>query len=175
MFEVGVARTFHALHQLEAETESASHEHSHDYRVEAVARGDRLDENGMLLDLDLLGAALTECLAELDAADLDALPAFAGTVAVASWYGTREVTLGLGGAFHRRRLRVISSQVSTLDPVLAPRWDRDRRTALVSSLLAELPLRAMVTHRFPFHEAAAAYELLDRSPEEVVQVVLDYV
>ena len=39
-----------------------------------------------------------------------------GTVVVASWYGTRDATLGLGGAFHRRRLRVLSSQVSTLDP-----------------------------------------------------------
>ena len=70
MFEVGVARTFHALHQLEAEDPAASHEHSHDYRAEVVARGERLDENAMLVDLDLLGAALAECLAELDAADL---------------------------------------------------------------------------------------------------------
>ena len=38
MFEVGVARTFHALHQLEAEDPDASHEHSHDYRAEVVAR-----------------------------------------------------------------------------------------------------------------------------------------
>ena len=78
MFEVGVARTFHALHQLDAEDESAGHEHSHDYRAEAVVRGERLAENGMLLDLDVLGAALTECLTELDSADLDTLPAFAG-------------------------------------------------------------------------------------------------
>ena len=101
--------------------------------------------------------------------------AFAGTIVVASWYGTRDATLALGGAFHRRRLRVLSSQVSTLDPTVAPRWDRARRTALVTELLQELPLAPLVTHRFPFHEAAAAYELLDRTPEDCVQVVLDYV
>jgi 6-pyruvoyltetrahydropterin/6-carboxytetrahydropterin synthase len=78
MFEVGVARTFHALHQLETEDPSASHEHSHDYRAEVVARGERLDQNGMLLDLDALGAALTACLTELDAADLGTLAAFEG-------------------------------------------------------------------------------------------------
>jgi 6-pyruvoyltetrahydropterin/6-carboxytetrahydropterin synthase len=78
MFEVGVARTFQALHQLEAEAASATHEHSHDYRVEVVVRGGRLAENGMLLDLDALGAALSECLTELDAADLGTLPAFSG-------------------------------------------------------------------------------------------------
>jgi 6-pyruvoyltetrahydropterin/6-carboxytetrahydropterin synthase len=96
MFEVGVARTFHALHQLEAEEASASHEHSHDYRCEVVVRGADLDENAMLLDLDALGAAVTECLAELDAADLDTLPAFAGrsttveTVAEHIWDYVRE-------------------------------------------------------------------------------------
>ena len=96
MFEVGVARTFHALHQLEADDPSAGHEHSHDYRCEVVVRGADLDENAMLLDLDALGAAVTECLAELDAADLDELPAFAGrsttveTVAEHIWDHVRE-------------------------------------------------------------------------------------
>ena len=56
MFEVGVARTFHALHQLEADDPAATHEHSHDYRAEVVARGERLDENAMLVDLDSLAA-----------------------------------------------------------------------------------------------------------------------
>src|SRR5262245_38669716 len=101
--------------------------------------------------------------------------AFGGTVVVGSWYGSREVGLNLGARFHRRRLRLVSSQVSTLDPALAPRWDRARRTALVSGLLNELPLAGLITHRFPMAQAAAAYELLDRHPEECLQVVLDYV
>jgi 2-desacetyl-2-hydroxyethyl bacteriochlorophyllide A dehydrogenase len=111
-------------------------------------------------------AALQACI---DAA------AFGGTVVVASWYGTRDVSLSLGSRFHRRRLRVVSSQVSTLDPALAPRWDRARRTAVVAELLNELPLNDLITHRFPLNQAAAAYEVLDRRPEECLQVVLDYV
>jgi 6-pyruvoyltetrahydropterin/6-carboxytetrahydropterin synthase len=96
MFEVGVARTFHALHQLEADDPAASHEHSHDYRAEVVALGERLDENAMLVDLDLLGAALSECLEELDSVDLGSLAAFAGrnttveTVAEHIWTSVRE-------------------------------------------------------------------------------------
>ncbi len=96
MFEVGVARMFHALHQLEAEDPAESHEHSHDYRAEVVARGESLDENAMLVDLDLLGAALSECLAELDSVDLGSLEAFAGknttveTVAEHIWIHVRE-------------------------------------------------------------------------------------
>jgi 2-desacetyl-2-hydroxyethyl bacteriochlorophyllide A dehydrogenase len=111
-------------------------------------------------------AALQPCL--------DAV-AFAGTIVVASWYGTQEVTLELGGGFHRRRLRLVSSQVSTLDPTTSPRWDRARRTAVVAELLCELPLADLVTHRFPFAAAASAYELLKRNPGECLQVVLDYV
>ena len=96
MFEVGVARTFHALHQLEAEDAVASHEHSHDYRAEVVGRGERLDENAMLVDLDLLGSALSECLTELDSVDLGSLEAFAGrnttveTVAEHIWTHVRD-------------------------------------------------------------------------------------
>ena len=101
--------------------------------------------------------------------------AVGGTIVVASWYGTRAVELGLGGAFHRRRLRMVSSQVSTLDATLSPRWTRDRRTELVRDLLTELPLEELITHRFPFSAAASAYELLESVPEECLQVVLDYV
>ena len=43
------------------------------------------------------------------------------------------------------------------------------------ALLEELPLNALITHRVPFDQAAAAYELLDRRAGECLQVVLDYV
>ena len=39
----------------------------------------------------------------------------------------------------------------------------------------ELPLKELITHRFPLDQAAAAYELLDRRAGECLQVVLDYV
>ena len=97
MFEVGVARTFHALHQLEAADPAACHEHSHDYRAEVVARGEQLDQNAMPLDLDALGAALSACLAELDAADLSTLADFEGrettveTVAEHIWSHIRDL------------------------------------------------------------------------------------
>ena len=114
MFEVGVARTFHALHQLETEDPGATHEHSHDYRAEVVARGEHLDENAMLVDLDLLGEALSECLAELDSVDLDSLAAFAGrnttveTVAEHIWTHVRD-RLGLASALASLRVTVYES------------------------------------------------------------------
>lgn len=98
--------------------------------------------------------------------------AFSGTVVAASWYGTRPATLDLGGAFHRKRLSLVGSQVSTLDPALTGRWDRARRMDQVRGLLCDLPLDGLVTHRFPIREAAAAYDMLERHPEECLQVVL---
>lgn len=98
-----------------------------------------------------------------------------GTVVVASWYGTKPVQLQLGGAFHRRRLRLVSSQVSHLDPSLAPRWDRDRRTQVALDLLPQLDLAPLVTHRFRLEEAADAYRLIDERPEQTVQVVFRHV
>jgi len=97
-----------------------------------------------------------------------------GTVLVASWYGTKPVSLDLGGHFHRGRIRVRSSQVGQLDPSLLPRWDRQRRAAEVLSLLSELPLGGLVSHRIPFRQAADAYRLIDEHPEQTVQVALTY-
>jgi 6-pyruvoyl-tetrahydropterin synthase len=114
MFEVGVARTFHALHQLETDAPTGEHEHSHDDRAEVVARGEALDENAMLVDIDALGAALTDCLIELDSSDLDALPAFAGrsttveTVAEHIWNHVAD-RLGRGRALVALRVTVYES------------------------------------------------------------------
>jgi 2-desacetyl-2-hydroxyethyl bacteriochlorophyllide A dehydrogenase len=100
--------------------------------------------------------------------------AFGGTVVVASWYGDRLVALDLGRTFHRRRIRIVSSQVSTLDPSLSARWSRERRTELATRLLGELPLTQLISHRFGLTQAAAAYQLLDQRPEEAVQVIFCY-
>ena len=97
-----------------------------------------------------------------------------GTVVAASWYGTKPVTLDLGGHFHRGRVRLRSSQVGRLNPELSPRWDYARRMATVTTLLPELQLAELITHRFPFAHAADAYGLVDERPEKVVQVALTY-
>jgi 2-desacetyl-2-hydroxyethyl bacteriochlorophyllide A dehydrogenase len=100
--------------------------------------------------------------------------AIEGTVVVASWYGTKPVTLELGGHFHRGRVRLRSSQVGRIGPERSARWDHQRRTATVVGLLSKLQLDPLVTHRIPFAEAATAFRLIDERPDEVVQIVLEY-
>lgn len=111
------------------------------------------------------GAALGQALACV---------AFQGTVVVSSWYGTKTVSVPLGGPFHRRRLRLVSSQVSTIDPSLQPRWTPARRLELARGYLGRLQLAPLISHRIPMMDAARAYALVDEHPEATVQVVLTY-
>jgi threonine dehydrogenase-like Zn-dependent dehydrogenase len=94
-------------------------------------------------------------------------------VVEASWYGSAEATLSLGVAFHRRRLRLESSQVSRISSTMTARWSKQRRFDLVMRLLSELEPRKYVTHRFPLSEAAAAYRLLDSGEEGTLQILLE--
>ena len=96
-----------------------------------------------------------------------------GVAIVASWYGAKPVTLPLGAEFHRRRLEIRSSQVSTIGG-RAVRWDRRRRLEATQALLAELPLSVLASHTFPLERAPEAYAALDRGDDGVVHVALAY-
>jgi 2-desacetyl-2-hydroxyethyl bacteriochlorophyllide A dehydrogenase len=97
-----------------------------------------------------------------------------GTALVCSWYGTRPVPLPLGADFHRRRLVIRSTQVSTLPAALTARWDRGRRAALAWRLARELPLAALATHEFPFERAAEAYASVDAKQGGLIHATLRY-
>jgi threonine dehydrogenase-like Zn-dependent dehydrogenase len=97
-----------------------------------------------------------------------------GTALVASWYGTKEVTLPLGAEFHRRRLTIRSTQVSTIPARLASRWSPESRRRAVLGLLGELPVDRLATHTFPFEEAASAYATIDAGAEGLIHAALEY-
>lgn len=97
-----------------------------------------------------------------------------GRVVIGSWYGRKLGELNLGGEFHRQRQRLISSQVSTIAPELRGRFSKGRTLNLAWQMMRELAPARLISHRLPLEEAPRAYELLDRRPEEAVQVVLTY-
>ena len=107
-------------------------------------------------------------------ADGLALLGHEGTALVGSWYGTKPVPLPLGAHFHRRRLTVRSSQVSTIPAALQARWDVERRRAAALHLLDVLPLGPVATTEFAFDDAAGAYAAIDRGEQGVVHVALRY-
>jgi threonine dehydrogenase-like Zn-dependent dehydrogenase len=97
-----------------------------------------------------------------------------GTLLVASWFGTKPVVLPLGGAFHRRRLIIRSSQVSTVPARLSGTWTQSRRQRETVELLAELPLAELCTHVFAFGHAAEAFRAVDEGLPGLMHAVLDY-
>jgi threonine dehydrogenase-like Zn-dependent dehydrogenase len=109
-------------------------------------------------DLTIHTSATGEGLATaLGAAGLEA------TVVEASWYGDRPPTVGLGGAFHSRRLRLVSSQVSLVPTERRARWSNRRRLEAALGLLADPVLDVLISGETAFRDLAKRYaEVLDR-------------
>jgi threonine dehydrogenase-like Zn-dependent dehydrogenase len=97
-----------------------------------------------------------------------------GRILVGSWYGQKRADLNLGGQFHRSHMQMISSQVSHIAPKWNGRWTKSRRLQMAWQMLAHLRPEKLITHRVPIEQAAQAYQLLDHSPEQTVQIVLFY-
>ena len=102
------------------------------------------------------------------------LLAHEGTALVCSWYGTKPVVLPLGAEFHRRRLAIRSTQVSTIPASLSGRWDPTRRREVTRTLLSELPLGALATHEFPFERAPEAYAAVAGAEPDLMHAALRY-
>ena len=99
---------------------------------------------------------------------------FSGRIVIGSWYGQKRDEINLGGSFHRSRIRLVSSQVSTISPELSGRWDKPRRFDVAWKALERIQPEKWVTHRFSLEEAVKAYQLLDENPQETIQVIFDY-
>ncbi len=102
------------------------------------------------------------------------LSGFEGRVVVGSFYGKKRAEIDLGGQFHRNRIRLISSQVSNLNPLLSGRWEKSRRFHVVWEMLKQIKPAKLITHSSTIREAAEAYRLLDAKPGEAIQVVFKY-
>jgi len=122
------------------------------------------------------GADLTYELSGNPAALDQAIAAtgFSGRVVIGSWYGQKRADVNLGGRFHRSRIRLISSQVSTLAPEWTGRWSKARRLQVAWQMLEQMRPTQLITHRFPLAQAARAYAMLDQHPEDALQVLLTY-
>ncbi len=133
----------------------------------ASAVRERLGENGADLTIEVSGdpAALDDAIAATGEN---------GRIVVGSCYGTKRASLDLGGYFHRSRIDVKASQVSTIDPVHRGRWSKDRRLDEAWRWLESLDVSPLITDRVPVEEAPTAYERLDDAPNSTLQVLLTY-
>ncbi|WP_037340998.1 zinc-dependent alcohol dehydrogenase [Saccharospirillum impatiens] len=102
------------------------------------------------------------------------LSGFASRIVIGSWYGNKPVSLDLGGAAHRNRLQLITSQVSTLAPSLSGRWDKQRRFDVAWNMIRRIDPTQLITHTVPLHEAGALYQQLHEQQPGIVQPVFHY-
>ncbi len=99
---------------------------------------------------------------------------FGGRIVLGSWYGGQHHPVTLGGAFHRRRLSLVSSQVSTVAAELSARWSKSRRLRLAWHWLGRIGPERWVTHVFPPSQCQAAFELAAHPTDSVLQILFDY-
>jgi hypothetical protein len=81
-----------------------------------------------------------------------------------SWYGSRDVTLPLGEAFHSRRLTLKSSQVGRLPAARGARWDYRRRLAKALDLLLDPRLDVLISGESDFDDLPVVMSKLAYEP-----------
>ena len=81
--EVGLSRSVRAFHIMPGLPGPEGQLHDHDYRIEIVVDREQLDGRGMVCDLDVLEAALTELTSQVEGRNLEEIrPAGAEAVTV---------------------------------------------------------------------------------------------
>lgn len=89
-----------------------------------------------------------------------------------SWYGDEAVPVHLGGEFHARRLRLVSSQVGQVAASRRPRWEAGRRLAKALSLLADARLDDLITGEVAFADLPEALpSILDEDADGLMTAV----
>lgn len=85
-----------------------------------------------------------------------------GTVVELSWYGKRSVTLALGQRFHYNRIRIVSSQVSTIPVHMQERFGIADRKKMSAELLSDDCFDELITNEIAFEESPQFFDLLRR-------------
>jgi threonine dehydrogenase-like Zn-dependent dehydrogenase len=102
------------------------------------------------------------------------MAAYDTVVTCLGWYQGECSMLNLAEEFHHNRVTLRSSQTGGIDPAIANMWNSNRKTQICCSLLSKLKLDNLITQIIPFENAADAYEIVDKNPEQAIQVVLKY-
>lgn len=86
-------------------------------------------------------------------------------VVEASWFGHRTVPLALGGAFHSRRLRIVSSQVGSVPSERRARWTNERRLDTALRLLVDPALDRLFSGESTFAHLDQDYAAILSDPD----------
>ena len=94
------------------------------------------------------------------------------TILEMSWYGAGSVPVPLGGAFHSRRLKIVSSQVGRVAPSRRATTSHRQRLQQAIELLADARPDALLVPAVSFHELPARLsEILDPKSGVLCQLI----
>ena len=96
------------------------------------------------------------------------------TVLELSWYGSGDMPVALGAAFHSRRLRLVSSQVGRVATSHRSRWTTQRRLAAALGLLSDATLDALIAPSVPFTELPAKLASILAPDSGILCQLIDY-
>lgn len=94
------------------------------------------------------------------------------TILEMSWYGAGNVPVPLGGAFHSRRLKIVSSQVGKVAPSRRATTSHRQRLQQAIALLSDARLDALLMPAVPFNELPQRLpEILDAKSGVLCQLI----
>ena len=100
--------------------------------------------------------------------------AFEGRIIDMSWYGTTPVSLQLGGAFHSKRLQLISSQVGQVSPTRRATTTHRQRLIQALALLDDPALDNLVTEEVAFGDLPGQISVLLGTSSNALPPVIRY-
>jgi len=113
------------------------------------------NENGFQLGLNSLG--------------------FEGRLIELSWYGNKKINVNLGGDFHSKRKKIISSQVGSLPTNMRSLWDYKRRKNIVFELLKDGYFKKLPLEEISFDDAPKGYRDLNNNRINGLAKIIKYV
>lgn len=91
-----------------------------------------------------------------------------------SWYGAGDVPVPLGGAFHSRRLRLVSSQVGKIAPSHRATWTHRARLEAALAYTADPRLDALIAPAVSFNDLPACLPQIFAPTSGILCQRIDY-
>jgi threonine dehydrogenase-like Zn-dependent dehydrogenase len=135
----------------------------------SVRVAEKLAESEQPFDLSFHASGSTQALQIA----IDAV-GFEGRVVELSWYGEKSTSLNLGGDFHYKRKRIISSQVGSIARVARNRFDYSRRLAVVLKVLENPMFAQFISQKISFVELPQYMAELYASKRNPLSVAVSY-
>ena len=96
---------------------------------------------------------------------------YEGKFIEASWYGKKKGSINLGGNFHSKRLKIISSQVSQIPIHLKDKYDFNKRLKLAINALKNDKLKKLITSESTFFNLEKNYLKIINNKNTIMHLI----